>query len=131
MIEHIVKQNERITDILNNYHLTFEDIKKHNTHITDFNNLIGGTKLLIPLMKQEVVQILDKTEVFVKKYYPKITEDIIPYTYETKEEVNENLLDSDSIVKESTNLRNEQSNNVIKGVPYPGILPPKAPYRKI
>lgn len=130
MIEHIVKQNERINDILNNYHLTFEDIKKNNSHITDFNNLIGGTKLMIPLMKEEVEQILDKTEVFVKKYYPKLTDDIIPSTYLDEKETN-NLVENKPIIKEEVKEVNEKKENITRGIPYPGILPPKAPYRKI
>lgn len=130
MIEHIVKQNERINDILNNYHLTFEDIKKNNSHITDFNNLIGGTKLMIPLMKEEVEQILDKTEVFVKKYYPKLTDDIIPSTYSDEKTAN-NLVEKKPIIKEEVSAVNEKKDNIARGIPYPGILPPKTPYRKI
>lgn len=140
MIEHIVKQNERILDILNNYHLTIDDLKKYNTHITDFNNLIGGTKLMIPLLKQEVVQILDKTEVFVKKYYPKITDEIIPDVAEFENVVDQKKsLDEErkSIITNSNNDLNimiqkeNKINENIKGVPYPGIIPPKGPFRKI
>ena len=130
MIEHIVKQNERINDILNNYHLTFEDIKKYNSHITDFNNLIGGTKLMIPLIKQEVEQILDKTEVFVKKYYPKLIDDIIPSTYLDENEANDEAEDK-PIIKEEVREEVQKKENIARGIPYPGILPPKAPYRKI
>ena len=136
MLEHIVKQNEKITDILNNYHLTLEEVKKYNTHITDFNNLIGGTKLMIPLIKQEINQILDKTEVFVKNYYPKITEEIIPKLEENQmvEASNrkDNLepIDNDNVSFLSEEKK-EEVNITKKGKPYPGILPPKGPYRKI
>lgn len=126
MIEHIVKQNEKINDIMNDYHLTFEEIKRYNSHITDFNNLIGGTKLLIPLINQEVNQVLDKTEVFVKKYYPKITEDVIPNIDNFDPKVKEELK---SDIKQVNEIK--QTNNIKRGMPYPGILPPKKPYRKI
>ena len=42
---HIVRVNEKIERIANLYNLTVDEIKKINTHIRDWNNLLPGTKL--------------------------------------------------------------------------------------
>lgn len=125
MIEHIVKQNENINDILMMYHVNFEELKHYNSHITDFKNLHSGIKLLIPLISEEVEQILEKTEGFVMDYYPKIDKDIIPLlNEEKKEETLEKKENIEPIRKEKQEpLANENL------VAYPGIIPPKRPYK--
>ena len=40
LIIHIVRENERIGDILKNYNIELDDLKANNLHITDFNHLI-------------------------------------------------------------------------------------------
>lgn len=102
MLEHIVKNNEKIDDILNVYHLELEELKKYNYHVTDFYNLVAGTKIMIPLLKEEVEQILERTESFVMDYYPKVETLITPKKEEAK-----------------------PSEKKPKGMAYPGILPPK------
>ena len=69
IIIHIVRENEKITDILRNYNVTLDDIKVCNLHITDFNNLRPSTKLRIPSINSETVEILDKSEPLVSQYY--------------------------------------------------------------
>lgn len=124
MIEHIVKQNEGINDILNMYHVNFEELKYYNSHITDFKNLHSGIKLLIPLISEEVEQILEKTEGFVMDYYPKISEEIIPTIEEKKEPVLEKREAIEDLkVGNIKPLENE------KLTAYPGIIPPRRPYK--
>ena len=128
MIEHIVKNNEQLNDILNMYHISIEELREHNSHITDFNHLISGTKLMIPLVSEEVEQILEKTEGFVMDYYPKITEDIIPSLDKKFETVKEKPLEK----KEEISIKNETILNSPENnprTPYPGIVPPKNPYK--
>ena len=69
MIIHIVKSNERLIDIINFYSLSFDDLKVNNLHITDFNNILPGTKLKIPTLTSENIQILNNTEPLVSDYY--------------------------------------------------------------
>ena len=121
MIEHIVKYNEKIDDIINMYHISLEELIEYNSHITDFKNLISGSKLLIPLINKEVEQILEKTECFVMEYYPKISEDIIP---SMEEKIIEKKEEKVVINKEN----NEVRENINKRA-YPGIIPPKNPYK--
>lgn len=127
LIEHIVKYNERVDDILNNYHIELDELVRHNTHITDFNRLLSGSKLMIPIISKEVEQVLDKTEGFVMDYYPKISDDIIPSMEEKKlEEINTQEMKEDNIRKE-TIINNQER---LRGkCAYPGILPPKRPYK--
>ena len=99
MLEHIVKNGENIDDIINVYKVSLEELQINNLHITDYNNIIPGTILKIPLITEEIEQILDKTESFVMDYYPKISKEI---SNEKKEEKIE-----------------------IRGKAYPGIIPPK------
>lgn len=128
MIEHIVKNNEQVNDILNMYHISIEELMEHNSHITDFNHLISGTKLMIPLVSEEVEQILEKTEGFVMDYYPKITEDIIPSLDKKFETVKEKPLEKkDEVSLKNETIRNSPENN--SRTPYPGIVPPKNPYK--
>lgn len=123
MLEHIVKNGERIEDILSMYHLQLEEIVSINLHITDFYHLASGTKIKIPLLTEEVEQILDNTESFVQRYYPKM-EDLeeVP--------VQEEVLERTSI-KEAPPLTLEvEAKKEPLGRPYPGILPPKNPYKR-
>lgn len=124
LIEHIVKYNEGVNDILNMYHIELDELIKHNSHITDFNRLLSGSKILIPNISKEVEQILDKTEVFVADYYPKISEELIPKI--------DDASNTKPQIEEKENIIIKPENRDIKvnvrGA-YPGILPPKKPYR--
>lgn len=70
MIIHIVRNNESVSDILDIYHLSFDDLKSNNLHITNFKKIIPGTKLKIPFLGEEIKQILESSESFVEDYYP-------------------------------------------------------------
>ncbi len=74
MILHIIKENERLSDILDYYNVEYEDIKVNNLHITDFKNLRAGMRLKIPILSSNISQILDKTEPLVKDYYQELVD---------------------------------------------------------
>lgn len=107
MLEHIVKNGEKIDDIKQIYKVNIDEIKLANLHITDFKNIVPGTKIKIPLLNFEVEQILDKTESFVMNYYPKISKEIIEVKEDNKE------------------FEVPKNKEIPKGRAYPGILPPK------
>lgn len=123
-----MKNNEQVNDILNMYHIRLEELMEHNSHITDFYHLVSGTKLMIPLISEEVEQILEKTEGFVMDYYPKITEDIIPSledSFSPVPEKKEEVLPEEPAKKEEIRTIPENSHRT----PYPGIVPPRNPYK--
>ena len=59
--------NESVEGILNIYQINMEELIESNSHITDFNNLKCGMKLLIPYFSKNVEQVLESTESFVQK----------------------------------------------------------------
>lgn len=115
MLLHIVKNGESIDEILGYYHVTLKEIKNANLHITDFSNLVGGIKLRIPLVHDEIEQILESTECFLSDYYSKIEEEYL----------------NDTVILEVKETKREENQNVQKerGIAYPGIMPPKRPYK--
>ena len=117
MLEHIVKNKETIQDILNIYNIEIDEIINANLHITDIYNLHSGMKIKIPLLNKEVEQILDNTESFVQKYYPKLN-DIYDETEEKEVKVNNNF------------EKKQDVSNMMERRAYPGILPPKKPYKR-
>ncbi|HIT49655.1 MAG TPA: LysM peptidoglycan-binding domain-containing protein [Candidatus Pelethenecus faecipullorum] len=130
MIIHIVKNEETIEDILRMYHLERKEIEMANLHLTDFDHLSVGTKIKIPLLTEEVEQILEHTESFVMDYYPQVEEiraskEEMPKQQEEKEadEIKEEVLKKEE--------RNPFPSKMQKGRAYPGILPPKSKYRGI
>lgn len=72
MLIHIVRHNETIENILDNYHVSFDEVKTNNLHITDFKHLKGGMKLKIPFLTEETKQVLQNSESFISDYYPTI-----------------------------------------------------------
>lgn len=141
MLEHIVKNGETIHDILNMYHIELKELTGVNLHITDFYNLVSGMKIKIPLIHNEIEQILENTESFVQKYYPKVNA-----LYEEKPQIKEReatqveepkiqkrdleepVETPTSVPKEVIPPMEEVPQRVEikpKGRPYPGILPPK------
>ena len=73
---HIVRVNEKIERIANLYNLTIDEIKKINTHIRDWNNLLPGTKLRLPEISDMLNDEIDNVEPFIEEYYPRIEKDI-------------------------------------------------------
>ena len=129
MLEHIVKNGETIHDILNMYHLELKEIQGVNLHITDLYNIQTGMKIKIPLINNEIEQILDNTESFVQKYYPKVNE-----IYEEKPKPIETS--SQPVIAPLAPPMQERINpqppvqERPKGRPYPGTLPPRGSIRK-
>lgn len=122
MINHIVKNGENIDDILKMYNVTLEEVRECNLHLSNLENIMSGAILRIPLINQEIEQILDNTESFVKKYYPKVEEIV-----------------SENQKKEAENIQSIPTNEQTKIQPtskelnrraYPGIIPPNVPYRR-
>lgn len=132
MLEHIIKNGETISEILAMYHLEYEELIHANLHITDFENLQTGVKIKIPLLNNEVEQILENTEGFVMDYYPEVEENIKqkftkPESVKPREQevpVEESMIPTEK--KEiPTRTRVEAPKTVPRGRAYPGILPPK------
>lgn len=125
MLEHIVKNGESIYDILNMYHIELEELRATNLHITDFYNLASGMKIKVPLLHNEIEQILENTESFVQKYYPKVHD-----LYETEKEqtpiIEQRIEEVHPVVEEPVSPLPK----TVKGRPYPGIVPPSYPYKK-
>lgn len=76
MNSHIVRVNEKVEKIALLYSLSIDEIKKINTHIIDWNNLIPGTKLRLPEISDGLNNDIDNVEPFIEEYYPRINEDI-------------------------------------------------------
>ncbi len=70
MLIHIVAPGESINKIATGYHCTISDIKANNLHITDFYHLAPGTKLKIPFISKDKIEVLEETEPFISDYYP-------------------------------------------------------------
>ncbi len=93
MITHIIKQNETIEEIIMYYKVNFDDITSNNFHITDFKKLRSGMRLFIPLINEEITDILKISEPFVeeviiedKQFTPK-EEKLLNIEEEQKEEI--------------------------------------------
>ena len=67
---HIVGNGESIKDILDGYEITIEELKNENKHIRNWNYLIPGTKLKIPVLTEALVEELNEIEPFIEDYYP-------------------------------------------------------------
>lgn len=135
MLEHIVKNGETIHDIMNLYHIELEEIKSFNLHITDLYNLVSGMKIRIPLLHNEVEQILANTEPFVQKYYPKVNDLYEKDRAEVPIAIQPEVPIASKPAEPPMVERKELISPVVphqtlepKGRPYPGILPPKGPY---
>jgi hypothetical protein len=130
MIEHIVRMNEKVESILNTYQISLDELKENNLHITDFNHLNCGMKLLIPYLSKNVEQILESTEGFVQKYYPKISEVLEEKVVENKVEV----LAKDEKVEVTNDRKDEKIVSKVKDdferkKTYIRTIPPKKPYK--
>lgn len=71
---HIVRMNEKIDKIANNYNLTVDEIKVINQHISNWDNIIAGTKLLLPNIPERIKDELNDIEPFIEEYYPKLSD---------------------------------------------------------
>lgn len=148
MIIHIVKNNESLQNIMDLYHVSYEEIISYNAHITDFRNLICGMKVKVPLLSEEVEQILNYSEGFITPYYEKIKDLNIPVTevpVEMDSPLEKRLEDEDIVLNDAViplPMVEKKENVPIKKIneiflpkneqrirrPYPGILPPRSGY---
>lgn len=132
MLEHIVKNGESIYDILNMYHIELDELKDLNLHITDFYNLASGMKIKVPVITKEVEQILENTESFVQKYYPKVNTFSEEKPLSRDEEKEAPSIEKSIKAPAQPILPKEEASKPVeqrpKGRPYPGILPPKNKY---
>lgn len=85
MVIHIVRMHERTEEILENYHITIDDLKKENRHITDFSNIVPGTKLRITPLSEENIQILEKSEPLI------LNNDNDPSVYGIEDDIKEEV----------------------------------------
>lgn len=93
IIIHIVRENERVQDILKNYNISLDDLKVCNLHITNFSDLKPATKLRIPSINSETVEVLNQSEPLVSQYYEpeyKLDDDNLNVNSENKTQNNNN-----------------------------------------
>jgi hypothetical protein len=129
MIEHIVRMNEHVDSILNTYQITLDELKENNLHITDFNNLKCGMKLLIPYLSKNVEQVLESTGGFVQKYYPKISEVL---EENNKEVASESEIKVEEVIKQERVSEPDipkEVEQVVNKRKYVGTMPSKKPYK--
>lgn len=135
MIEHIVRMNERVDSILDTYQITLEELKDNNLHITDFNNLKCGMKLLVPYLSKNVEQVLESTGGFVQKYYPKVSEVVEEKNSEVVEEKKKEVVEEVKVLEVVKEERITETKiptptiDVNNKKKYVGTIPSKKPYR--
>ena len=81
---HIVRNQETTKEILQIYSLSINELKEVNRHVRDWNKLIPGTKLKIPIINEAIEQDIIDMEPFVEDYYPRNDEPL----FQEKEEDN-------------------------------------------
>ena len=101
MLNHIVRVNENVERISQIYNLSVEEIKKINTHIRDWNNLIPGTKIRLPEISEQINNEIDNVEPFIEEYYPRIKE-------ESSIENNELKKDEQELLNKPQNLNKKK-----------------------
>lgn len=69
---HIVKSNEKVSEILFMYNLTLDELKEANRYISRWDSIPSGTKLRIPIItKADDLEIMEM-EPFIEDYYPSL-----------------------------------------------------------
>lgn len=108
---HIVRMNEKIEKIAHNYNLTVDEIKVLNQHISNWDNIIAGSKLILPNIPERIKDEINDIEPFIEDYYPKISDMKFDKIEEEKEikDNNEDVLPSQDNKTSSTN-NNKKSN---------------------
>lgn len=137
MLEHIVKNGESIGHILELYHLELQELKAVNLHITDLDNIMSGMKIKIPLINKEIEQILTNTESFVQQYYPKITDlfedDVKVDSPKEKQAIEKEVIKEEAKEETKEEITRSQDIEKTRHIPrraYPGIIPPRNPYKR-
>jgi LysM repeat protein len=96
--------NEKIEKIAHNYNLTVDEIKVLNQHISNWDNIIAGSKLILPNIPERIKDELNDIEPFIEDYYPKISD--MKFNKIEEEEIkdnNEDVLPSQENKTSSTN----------------------------
>lgn len=101
---HVVRINDSIEKIASIYNLTINEIKNLNTHISNWKELIPGTRIKLPTIPDAINEELNDIEPFIEDYYPKI--DI--KKYESKGIEEEDIID----VEESKTSLSETNDNL-------------------
>ncbi len=112
---HIVGTGETIEEILDNYDMSFSELKKENKHIRSWNYLVPGTKLKIPVITETMNEEINAIEPFIEDYYPKIK--IANEPYEEIKMPEETTTDNESIdLKEEiiTEEKNSEEDIIIE-----------------
>lgn len=112
---HIVRNQETTKEILDIYSLTITELKEANRHVRDWNKLIPGTKIKIPIINEATDQDIIDMEPFIEDYYPR-SED--PFFQNDKqafdEQINHQFSDdfaSNESKSEIKDSENDQTNN--------------------
>lgn len=106
---HIVGNGESIKDILDGYEITIEELKNENKHIRNWNYLIPGTKLKIPVLTEALVEELNEIEPFIEDYYPKIKLPEEEYSLIDEQQYFEEIVDANE-----NNEVKEQEENIVE-----------------
>ena len=89
MIIHIVKPNETIEKIANQYNIKVDEIKSANTHFRSWEHLAPGAKLKLPEIPEYVSDEIDMIEPFIEDYYPEVEMEVFKNNEQLKEEEKE------------------------------------------
>lgn len=87
---HILRNNEKISDILFMYNISLDELKENNKHISKWDNILPGTKLRLPVITKNDDLELMELEPFIEDYYPTLDVETIE-SFEDK-----TILDSES-----------------------------------
>ena len=68
---HIIRSGETIDKIMFIYSLTKDELVQNNKHIRNWNKLVPGTKIKIPIITEAIDQDILDMEPFIEEYYPK------------------------------------------------------------
>lgn len=120
---HVVRINDSIEKIASIYNLTINEIKNLNTHISNWKELIPGTRIKLPTIPDSINEELNDIEPFIEDYYPKI--DI--KKYESKdmeeqdkidvEELNTSISETNDNLEVSSNLKQEENEKINNSEP--------------
>ncbi len=116
MIIHYVKNGEHVSDILKNFNIEFEELKKYNQHITNFNQLPVGTKIKIPAITKEIYEEMNTVEPLIEDFYDlgdnKDKKDLTTEK-ENDDESDENISKKEDI-KEEIKTKDEKKPDVVE-----------------
>lgn len=134
---HIVRTNDKLETIINLYNLSPNELIDLNRHISDWNKLIPGTRIKLPVIPDALTEELNDIEPFIEDYYPKIDlkrfestdDDVISndYNQETVEE--ENIFNKEEEnIENGEKIKNSNFTSSIK-LPYSYYYDPYNYYR--